>query len=155
ARTRRARPGRRGDARRCAAQLPVGARHTGSGFSAFPASHAVRSAPAQEGSRVPLGLCPSPARGGEYEKACAAKRARPRRRVAGELDSMLLNPPATRRGPRAAPVAFSLTVHLTVLAAVAFGPRPAKRESAYQREIAPNEKKLVWYHFRDKLPDVS
>jgi len=39
---------------------------------------------------------------------------------------------------------------------VAFGPPPAPRqESLYRREIAPHEKKLVWYRFSKKLPEVS
>ncbi len=46
--------------------------------------------------------------------------------------------------------------HMSILALVAFGPRPdPKQESLYRREIAPREKKLVWYRFTKKLPDVS
>ena len=45
---------------------------------------------------------------------------------------------------------------MSLLAAIAFGPaKPGKRASLYAREIAPHEKKLVWYRFNDKLPDVS
>jgi TonB family protein len=45
---------------------------------------------------------------------------------------------------------------MSVLAEVAFGPAAARRpESLYQREIAPHEKKLVWYRFDKKLPEVS
>jgi hypothetical protein len=43
-----------------------------------------------------------------------------------------------------------------LLALLAFSPAPARKPlSAYQREIAPHEKKLVWYRFNDKLPEVS
>jgi hypothetical protein len=34
-----------------------------------------------------------------------------------------------------------------------FKPEPAK--SAYDLEIRPNEKHLVWYNLKDKLPDVG
>ena len=41
-----------------------------------------------------------------------------------------------------------------------FGPSlgsrpPEPRKNIYQQLIEPNEKKLVWYNFRDKLPEVS
>jgi TonB family protein len=64
--------------------------------------------------------------------------------------------PAAHPGPRPAPVVVSLIVHLSLLGLLAFSPRPSPKPlSAYQREIAPQEKKLVWYRFNDKLPDVS
>jgi TonB family protein len=65
--------------------------------------------------------------------------------------------PATSSGIRPAPIVVSLLVHAGVLGWVAFGPPAAaeKRESAYQREIAPHEQKLVWYRFNNKLPEVS
>jgi TonB family protein len=64
--------------------------------------------------------------------------------------------PAAYPGPRPAPVIASVIVHMGLLALLAFSPPPArKRLSAYQREIAPHEKKLVWYRFNDKLPEVS
>jgi TonB family protein len=45
---------------------------------------------------------------------------------------------------------------MSLVALVAFAPRPSpKPQSAYQREIAPHEKKLIWYRFKDKLPEVS
>lgn len=45
---------------------------------------------------------------------------------------------------------------MALLALVAFSPPPARKpESAYLREIAPQEKKLVWYRFNEKLPEVS
>ena len=69
--------------------------------------------------------------------------------------AMLLHPEASR-GPRLAPIVVSLIGHMSVLAMVAFGPPPApKQESLYRREIAPHEKKLVWYRFSKKLPEVS
>jgi TonB family protein len=68
---------------------------------------------------------------------------------------MLLRPAASR-GPRPAPLLVSLIVHLSVIAWV-FNPSPGhkKPESLYQREIAPHEKKLVWYRFNKQLPEVS
>jgi len=68
---------------------------------------------------------------------------------------MLLHPEASR-GPRLPPIVGSLIAHMSLLALVAFGPPPApKQESLYRREIAPHEKKLVWYRFDKKLPEVS
>ena len=64
--------------------------------------------------------------------------------------------PAAHPGPRPAPVIASVIVHMGLLALLAFSPPPARKPlSAYQREIAPREKKLVWYRFNDKLPEVS
>jgi TonB family protein len=68
---------------------------------------------------------------------------------------MLLRPEASQ-GSKAAPIIVSLIAHMSVLAAVAFGPPVTRKpESAYRREIAPHEKKLVWYRFDKKLPEVS
>ncbi|MEO7653769.1 MAG: hypothetical protein ABIZ80_25205, partial [Bryobacteraceae bacterium] len=60
-------------------------------------------------------------------------------------------------GPRPAPVVFSLVVHFALLGWVALGPRavPERSKSLYQRVFEPNEKKLVWYRFSKKLPDIS
>ena len=59
-------------------------------------------------------------------------------------------------GPRPFPVGFSLALHGAILCLVAFGPLPStKPQSMYQQLIQPNEKKLVWYKFQNKLPDVS
>ncbi len=65
--------------------------------------------------------------------------------------------PLGRSGPRPLPFTFSLAVHGTLLALVAFGPPPgATRErSPYETLIKPHEEKLVWYNFRQKLPEVS
>src|SRR5258707_13301860 len=69
---------------------------------------------------------------------------------------MLLRPEASSKGTKAAPVIISLIAHLGVLALVAFGPPPSRKTpSAYQQLIAPHEKKLVWYRFDKKLPEVS
>jgi TonB family protein len=56
---------------------------------------------------------------------------------------------------RPAAFAVSLLTHGAIFAWVAFGPTREKPESLYQLTIAPHESKLVWYDFRQKLPDVS
>ena len=70
---------------------------------------------------------------------------------------MLLRPESSR-GPKPAPLLLSLTVHASVIAWLFFvpsaGPRK-KPQSLYEREIAPHEKKLVWYRFNKQLPEVS
>jgi TonB family protein len=66
--------------------------------------------------------------------------------------------PLTRSGPRPLPIAFSLLVHGGLLALVASGPAPANRlrpRSLYDQVIKPHEHELVWYSFREKLPEVS
>ncbi len=67
--------------------------------------------------------------------------------------------PAASAGPRPAPVGASLLAHAwRSLYWVVFVPHsapPKKPLTAYQREIAPNEKKLVWYRFNTKLPEVT
>ena len=66
--------------------------------------------------------------------------------------------PLTPSGPRPLPVVFSLVAHAGVLSFVAFGPRPNLAErprSLYEQVIKPHEHQLVWYSFRQKLPDVS
>ena len=57
--------------------------------------------------------------------------------------------------PRTAAFAVSLLTHGAIFAWVASGPAREKPESLYQMTIAPHESKLVWYDFRQKLPDVS
>lgn len=60
--------------------------------------------------------------------------------------------------PRPLPLLSSLLIHGMVLGWVAWGPpeRPEERpRSLYAQVIAPNEKKLVWFSFREKLPEVS
>jgi TonB family protein len=57
--------------------------------------------------------------------------------------------------PRLAPFAVSLFAHGLILAWVASGPVYEKPKSLYEIAIAPQSHKLVWYDFREKLPDVS
>jgi TonB family protein len=66
--------------------------------------------------------------------------------------------PLTRSGPRPIPVAVSLTLHGAVLAYVAFAPAPGSTDrprSLYELAIKPHEHELVWYSFRQKLPEVA
>ncbi len=63
----------------------------------------------------------------------------------------------TGNGPRALPLSLSVLVHGCVLAVIA-GPRPPvipKPKSAYQMMIEGREHKLIWYHFKEKLPEVK
>ena len=59
--------------------------------------------------------------------------------------------------PRPAPIAASLAAHAVLLALVAVSPAVdlPRNPSAYKQLIAGQEHKLVWYKFKDKLPDVS
>src|ERR1039457_4801376 len=57
--------------------------------------------------------------------------------------------------PRPAPFAVSLLTHGLILAWVASGPVREEPKSLYAQAIAPHASKLVWYNFREKLPDVS
>jgi TonB family protein len=57
--------------------------------------------------------------------------------------------------PRPANFVVSLVVHALIMAWVASGPVREKPASLYARAIAPHASKLVWYDFREKLPDVS
>jgi TonB family protein len=48
-------------------------------------------------------------------------------------------------------------IHGAILAYVAFGTmlqHAAPRQSLYDQEIRPHEKKLVWYHVAEKLPEI-
>ncbi len=65
--------------------------------------------------------------------------------------------PLTRSGPRPLPIAFSLLVHGGLLALVASGPVSGRLRprSLYEEVIKPHEHELVWYKFREKLPEVS
>ena len=65
--------------------------------------------------------------------------------------------PLTRSGPRPLPIAFSLLVHGGLLALVASGPVSGRLrpQSLYEQVIKPHEHELVWYKFREKLPEVS
>ncbi len=59
--------------------------------------------------------------------------------------------------PRPAPIAVSLLMHAVLLAFVAVSPAVdlPQNPSAYAQLIEGREHKLVWYKFKDKLPDVS
>lgn len=66
--------------------------------------------------------------------------------------------PLTRSGPRPQPIALSLMAHAGILSLVVLGPAPnaARRpQSLYEQVIKPHEHELVWYSFRQKLPEVS
>ncbi|HTQ56860.1 MAG TPA: TonB family protein [Bryobacteraceae bacterium] len=56
---------------------------------------------------------------------------------------------------RPAPFAFSLLIHGSILGWVASGPVYEKPKSLYTLEIKPHISKVIWYDFRQKLPDVS
>ena len=58
----------------------------------------------------------------------------------------------------AASFALSACFHGGILGWVIFGPGltpPQQARSIYDREIRPNEKKIVWYNLREKLPEVA
>jgi hypothetical protein len=57
--------------------------------------------------------------------------------------------------PRPAAFAVSLLTHGLLLAWVAWGPVREEPKSLYAQAIKPHRSKLVWYDFREKLPDVS
>ena len=61
------------------------------------------------------------------------------------------------RGAQFASFAVSGCVHGGVLAWVILGggPPQPRAQSIYDQEIRPNEKKIVWYSLRDKLPEIS
>src|SRR5690348_5755318 len=59
---------------------------------------------------------------------------------------------------------LSLALHSAVVAWMFLGPpldsprrkpAPAQARNLYEQAIAPYEKKIIWYNFRDKLPEVS
>src|SRR5437667_164671 len=66
--------------------------------------------------------------------------------------SLLVPTPTAPRRP--ASFLFSAAVHGTLLALVAFGPKPAPRSKRpiFDSIIRPNEKKIVWYR---KLPEIT
>jgi TonB family protein len=60
-------------------------------------------------------------------------------------------------GPKPLSLALSVLVHACVLSLLA-GSRPIhlpKPKSAYEQLIAGREHKLIWYHFKEKLPEVK
>jgi TonB family protein len=56
---------------------------------------------------------------------------------------------------RPVPFTLSLLTHAIILVWVASGPAHKKPKSMYAETIAPHASKLVWYDFRQKLPEVS
>src|SRR5206468_68234 len=63
-------------------------------------------------------------------------------------------------GPTASSLVSSVVLHSALVGWMFFGPSlggrpPEPARNVYQQLIEPNEKKLVWYSFRDKLPRVS
>ncbi len=59
--------------------------------------------------------------------------------------------------PRPVPILLSLLAHGILIAVLMLGPAMSlpHNPSAYDQLIATHEQKLVWYRFKDKLPDVS
>jgi TonB family protein len=57
--------------------------------------------------------------------------------------------------PRLASFSVSLATHGLILAWVAAGPVREEPQPLYAQAIAPHASKLVWYDFREKLPNVS
>jgi TonB family protein len=65
-----------------------------------------------------------------------------------------------RTGPSPSSLVGSVGLHVVLIGWMFFGPSlggrpPQPAKNIYQQLIEPNEKKLVWYSFRDKLPQVS
>ncbi|HTS61603.1 MAG TPA: TonB family protein [Candidatus Acidoferrales bacterium] len=59
---------------------------------------------------------------------------------------------------RLASFGISLCLHGVLLAWAILGPPldvPEPRKTLYAQEIQPNEKKIVWYSLKEKLPDIS
>ena len=66
--------------------------------------------------------------------------------------------PLTRSGPRPQPIVLSLVAHAGILSLVVLGPAPhtsGRPQSLYEQAIKQHEHELVWYSFRQKLPEVS
>jgi TonB family protein len=64
----------------------------------------------------------------------------------------------TRSGPRPQPIALSLVAHAGILSLVVLGPVPngsRRAQSLYEQAIKRHEHELVWYRFRQKLPEIS
>src|SRR5579872_186665 len=64
-----------------------------------------------------------------------------------------------RRGGSRSSMSFGVSagIHGSILAWLAFSPAPAPKPklNLYDQEIKPNERKIVWYHLRDRLPEVT
>jgi len=76
---------------------------------------------------------------------------------------MLLDPQDAKHalGPSPRSLVCSVGLHAALIGWMFFGPSlgggrpPEPTKNIYQQLIEPNEKKLVWYNFKDKLPQVS
>jgi TonB family protein len=73
---------------------------------------------------------------------------------------MLLNGSVTEsgaNGPAPLSIGFSVLLHACILAllAGARGIQLPKPRTAYQQLIQAQEHKLVWYHFKEKLPEIK
>ena len=74
---------------------------------------------------------------------------------AATRDPMIFYSQPNHRRQRSLPVALSLIGHLAVLIYLTLESNAQPRQNAYQQLIAGHEPKLLWYKFRDKLPDVK
>src|SRR4051794_13931215 len=66
----------------------------------------------------------------------------------------------SQHGSLRTPVSFSVSacIHGSILAWLAFSPQhkpEPRRLTLYEQQIQPNEKHIVWYHLRDRLPEVT
>src|ERR1700756_1887973 len=73
---------------------------------------------------------------------------------------MLLNgrvAESSGQGPAPLSLGFSFLLHACVLSLLvsARGIQLPRPQSAYQQLIQGKEHKLVWYHFKDKLPEIK
>jgi TonB family protein len=61
------------------------------------------------------------------------------------------------QGPAPLSIGFSILIHACVLSLIAGarGIQLPKPQSAYQQMIQGKEHKLVWYHFKEKLPEIK
>ena len=59
-------------------------------------------------------------------------------------------------GPRPISLGLSIFIHFCaiVLAVGPNAPSLPKPKSAYEQLIAGRERKIIWYHFKEKLPEV-
>ncbi|MFN0166194.1 MAG: TonB family protein [Bryobacteraceae bacterium] len=72
-------------------------------------------------------------------------------------ESSLFRPLPERRGPRLGPLAFSLAAHAAFFAFAIGDPRTSRPrpKSLFETVFKANAKKLIWYRFDVKLPEVS
>ena len=70
----------------------------------------------------------------------------------------MLETDITGKQRRRSPLSFGVSgsLHGGVLAWVILsGAREPRAKSIYDQEIRPNERKIVWYNLREKLPEIS